>query len=156
MAERIGMEMKYRLLDNQTGVIVGRNPVLLQGKLTLSFPEVTEKLMVALENQGEFYYRELQNARCELNVGKLRGVVKVTLFDNMAPIAKRRKWVCEELYIDHTENGVWVYPDANLPQAVMDLRLENEQIRHELAAFRLSFKALEERFDRLVEGYDIT
>ncbi|MBR2312217.1 MAG: hypothetical protein IKA46_02895 [Clostridia bacterium] len=149
--------MKYRLLDNQTGVIVGRNPVLLQDKLSLSFPEVTGKLMVALENQGEFYYRELQNAHCELNAGKLRGVVKVTLFDNMAPVAKRRKWVCEELYIDRTENGVWVYPnDANLPQAVIDLRLENEQIRHELTALRSSFKALEERFERLMEGYDIT
>ena len=149
--------MEYRLLDNQTGVIIGRNPVLLQEKLLLSFPEATGELMVEFENQGVFYYRELQNAHCELNASKIRGVLKVTLFDNMAPVAKRRKWVCEELYIDHTDYGILVYPnDANLPKIVSNLRLENEQIRGELNVLRSSFQSLEERFERLMEGYDIT
>ena len=148
--------MKYRLLDNQSGVVVGRNPVLLKEKLFLSFQNAQGKLTALIQSQGESFYRELKNCVCEVNADKLQGVVKVTLFDASSTLLQRR-WVCEELYVDHTEGGVWVYPnDANLPQIVADLRLENENLRLETEALRSSIDELNERFERLVEGYDIT
>ena len=149
-------KITYRLLNNQTGVILVRNPVLLSGAFTLRFPGMADKLSVEFENQGISYFRELRSGECQINTDKLQGAVKVTLLETASGSA-RRKWTCEELFVEHTDKGVWIYPnDGSLPQVVAKLRVENDDIRRELAALKKEFKALEKRFERMMEGYDVT
>lgn len=148
--------MKYRLLDNQTGVILERNPILLKEKLRLSFAPATGKMMVGIENQGVFYYRRLQDGCCELDAGKLQGVVKITLADTAFGSLQKRI-TCEELFVEHTDKGIWVYPnDGNLPQIAAQLRVENDNMRRSFAALEKKFNALEKRFECMMEGYDVT
>ena len=148
--------MNYRLLDNQTGVLSNRKPILVEKNLVLSFPQAIDKMTVAIENQGVQYFRELQSRRCSIDVAALQGEIKVTLLDT-TPGRLQKKWVCEGLFAEHTKNGVWVYPnDGNLPQIVAQLRVENDNMRQDFAALEKKFKGLEERFERMMEGYDVT
>ena len=46
--------------------------------------------------------------------------------------------------------------DGNLPETVAKLRLENQAIRESLSSLENSIKALREKFQKMMEGYDIT
>ena len=149
--------MKYRLLDNGNGVIVSRRPALLTRSVEMEFSGAPDGSKVILETEsGMFLYRDISGERCEVQLSKLKGVVKVTLVT--APGEERRKWVCEELFVDHLdEEHALVCPnDMNLPQVVTDLRIENEALRRDQAELRKQIEALDGRLERMMEGYDIT
>lgn len=149
-------KITYRLLDNQRAVILNRRPVLLNGNFAIGFPQGKDGFTVEVENQGKLYYRELRSGQCRMDASKLQGAVKVTLLETESGSA-RRKWACEELFVDHTEKGALLCPnDGNLPQTVARLCVENDNIRREFAALEKKFKALDERFTRMMEGFDIT
>ena len=157
MLPKKGVEMKYRLLDSGVGIAITRRAQLLNEILVFEFAGADEGLLILENEEGIFFYRDVLAGRCEIEISKLQGAVKVT-FVVKGNGDTHRKWVCEPLFVDHIEQGgALVCPDdMNLPQVVADLRVENEAMRRDAADLRESIKALNERFDALLEGWDIT
>lgn len=147
--------MLYRLLDNQTGVLLNRKPLRVEGELVLSFPQGADKMTVSIESDGVQYYRELRGKLCRIDTAKLNGEVRVALLDTAKGHTQKR-WVCEELFVEHTEHATWVYPNDNLSQEMIRLRLENEGMRKRIGTLEKKIDALNGQIDHLIAGYDIT
>ena len=151
------MKITYRILDNATAVIITRQPVALYEELRVTFAGAPEGATAILESGGDSFYRVLDEESCSVPVDKLNGVVKVTvaLLDGST---RSRKWVCEELLAEKLKDGgTLVFPnDMNLPQRFIELKLENESIRQTNERIEARLGELENRLERLLEGYDLT
>ena len=152
------MKMEYKLLDNESGVILTRQPEIVEEELFISFIDAPADATAIFEtNDGVSYYRALSEGTCSLPVKRVAGEVKVTvaLLDGSA---RTRKWICEELLAKKQESGgTLVSPnDMNMPQRFVELKLENEGIRQNQERLEGRVKELEDRLEKLLEGYDLT
>ena len=147
----------YKLLDNDTGIILTRTPETLKDKLIVRFEGAKKNEVAAFAfADGTELYRELKDGECSIPLSKNEGEMKVavTILDGTA---KPRTWSCEQIKFKKLACGeILVSPnDMNLPQTVAELKLENEELRISFAALEKKFKALEERFNNMMEGYDL-
>ncbi len=150
------MDREYRVLDNGTAVLMTRQPALEEGDVLITFTGAPDGATAVFESGKDAIYRLLKDGCCLVPSDKLCGAVRVTLAV-LDGTARPRKWVCEELMADRWESGlVMISPnDANLPQRVTELKLENENIRQMGRELQERIVALEERLERLYEGYDL-
>ncbi len=150
--------IEYKLLDNNTGVILTRQPETAAEELLLSFKGAPEEATAIIETgNGKVYYRKLMGTSCGIATHRFAGDIKITvaLLDGSA---RPRKWICEELKTERLDGGrILVCPnDMNLPDTVTALRIENGEIRQELKELRGELARLIQRLENLMEGYDIT
>ena len=68
------------------------------------------------------------------------------------------RWLCEEINIKLLEDGkVLISPnDMNLPQKVVDLQLENQEIKEKYRKLKACYEELNGKLDKIMEGYDVT
>ena len=146
--------MRVKLLDNGTGVIITRQPFITHEDEVIEFEGHPEKSVVIYERGVTQYYRKIRNGKAELPFAILDGVIKISV---AVISASGVKWTCEEIIADVLENGgVLIAPnDMNLPQAVVDLKLENEALRKENAEIRRILKEFEDKLQGILEGYDL-
>ena len=147
----------YKLLDNDTGVILTRNPKTVTEKISVRFEGAKKNAVAAFTfADGTELYRELKDGECSIRLPNNEGEMKVavTVLDGTA---KPRTWVCEQIKYKKCACGeMLVSPnDMNLPQTVTELKLENEELRLSFAELEKKFKSLEERFNNMMEGYDL-
>lgn len=151
------MKTKYKILDNGTAVVLTRQPELVYDDLYVDFSGAPSGATAIFEVGGDTMYRLLSDETCSVPVDKLNGVVKVTvaLLDGSA---RPRKWACEELLAEKQKNcGTLISPnDMNLPQRFVELKLENETIRQSQKRLEGRVKELEDKLEKLLEGYDLT
>lgn len=151
------MMTKYKILDNGTSVLITRQPKLVYDELFIDFSDAPSGCTAIFESGGDYLYRLLEGNVCSIPVDKLEGAVKVTvvLFDGSA---SPRKWTCEELFAEKQENGgILISPnDMNLPQRFVELKLENEDIRQTNKLIEKRLEELENKLERVLEGYDLT
>lgn len=149
--------MEYKLLDNGTAVILTRQPKLFYDYLYVDFSCAPSGATAIFENFGNSYYRELCDGKCSIPVKMLHGEIKVTvvILDGTTPA---KKWVCEELKAEtQADGGILISPnDMNLPQTVVALKLENQEIRIENKALKDRLSGLEKRLDEIMGAYDFT
>lgn len=150
--------MEYKLLDIGVGVILTRQPEILSGEISVSFVNAPEGATAIFEEKaGDSFYRELSSdGTCSLPPsisGEVR--VSVAVFSG---VARPKRWICEEFKVCKEQNGcILVAPnDMNLPQTVVELRLENEAIREELKNTNEKYNKLYEALEKIMEGYDLT
>lgn len=152
------MKMEYKLLDNGVGVILTRQPEIVEDELFIDFVDAPADATAIFETKGgNTYYRLISDGLCSLPVKKIIGEVKVTvaLLNGETP---PRRWLCEEFKVSIQRNGgALVAPnDMNLPQRFVELKLENESIRQNQERLEGRVKELEDRLEKLLEGYDLT
>lgn len=151
------MKTKYKILDNGTAVVLTRQPELVYDDLYVDFSGAPSGATAIFESGSDAMYRLLSDETCSVPVDKLNGVVKVTvaLLDGSA---RPRKWACEELLAEKQKNGgTLISPnDMNLPQRFVELKLENETIRQSQKRLEGRVKELEDKLEKLLEGYDLT
>lgn len=144
--------IKYKLLNNGTAVILSRHPKVVYERVKLVFSGAPENTTAIVECNGSTAYYKASD--CKLHCDKLSGVIKVTVavLDDSVPL---KKWTCEELNAEKLKDGgVLITPnDLNLPQAVANLRLENNAIREENAEIKEEIAALNKRLDKIMSGY---
>jgi len=150
--------MEYRLLDNGVGVILTRQPKIAEGELLVSFAGAPADSTAIFETEsGDCYYRKLSDGACSLPVSKIFGEVKVTvaLLNGKTPT---RRWLCEEIKAENQNSGcALIAPnDMNLPQTVVELRLENQEIRQTQEELKKLCKELKDTLEKIMEGYDFT
>lgn len=150
------MKMVYKLLDNGSGVILTRQPANAESALFVHFMGVPANAtaIFTLES-GETYYRDLSDDSCSLPAAKLQGAIKVTVAVlDKTPL---RRWICEEFKADKLKEGTLIAPnDMNLPQTVVELRLENEKLRSTCRNLEEMYKELSDKLEKIMEGYDFT
>lgn len=146
--------MRIRLLDNGTGVILSRQPFITHEDEIIELENAPLNSVVIYEKNGLQFYREIKNGRAVLPFSILDGIIKISV---SIIISAANKWICEEIRADHLDNGgVLVAPnDLNLPQVVVDLKLENEALRKENVEIRARINALDNKLNGILEGYNI-
>ena len=147
--------MKIKLLDNGTGVIITRQPFITHEDEVIEFNGYPENAVVIYDKGNAQFYRDIKEGKAELPFKILNGVIKITVAVINTPGVK---WTCEELIADELENGgVLIAPnDMNLPQTVVELKLENEALRKDNEEIRRILKEFEDKLQGILEGYDIT
>ena len=150
--------IEYKLLDNHKGVILTRQPHIAADELSFSFEGAPSDATAIFEIQnGDCYYRSLSNGRCSLPLSNVSGEVKVTvaLLNGETP---PRRWLCEEFKADKQRNGgTLIAPnDMNLPQTVVALQLENQEIRQLFTNLKEQYDKLNAKLEKIMEGYDFT
>lgn len=146
--------MKIKLLDNGTGVIITRQPFITHDDEIVFFEGAPENAVVIYERDATQFYRDIKDCKAELPFAILEGVIKISV---VVISAHSIKWTCEELFANVLESGgVLIAPnDMNLPQQVVDLKLENEALKKENAEIRRIIKEIEDKLQGILEGYDL-
>lgn len=152
------MKMEYKLLDNGTGIILTRQPEFSEGELIIEFVNAPSDATAVFDTRdGNSYYRPLSGGMCSLPIDRITDEVKVTVAlmnGGMAP----QRWLCEEFKISRQKNGgALIAPnDMNLPQAVTELRMENEELRAVCKHLEKRCDELRDMLEKVMEGYDFT
>lgn len=147
-------EIKYKLLENGTSVLLERKPRIIYGELVLSFSDAPNGVTAVLESGGKRYYRNLNGGRCSLSADKLCDGIKVcaAVLDG-EPV---RRWICEGLTAQPlSDGGILVCAEGtDAEEEITELKLENERVRKELEAVGERVLALELRLTDIIEAYD--
>jgi hypothetical protein len=148
------IKIDYKLLNNGTAVILTRQPIVVYDEFIISALDSPPKMSISARTENISLYRELINGERIIPTNKLIGVLSVSFVvsDDAVPL---KRWVGEELKIEKLKDGgVLICPnDLNLPQAVADLRVENDEIRKGYAEFKELIKKTNERIDKLYDAY---
>lgn len=155
--------MKYRLLDNNTGVILTRSaeiatpPVCVGDGCFIVFEGAPDGSVAVFTWKGYTFYRDLVGGKCAFPKAIDGGDVDVTVALISAD-GKTRRWECEGMIARRTADGnIIIAPnDANLPGEIARLRIENEQLRDEQARLNERLLELDKKLTRIMEGYNIT
>lgn len=147
----------FKLLDNNRGVILTRSPEVTREELTVCFKNAPQGATAIFHfNGGRELYREIVDNACSIDFPADKGEIKVgvAIYNGSA---KPQQWKCEQLKYKRLDSGEWfVCPnDGNIPQTMTEILLENEDIRKQFAELEAKYKALEERFNNMMEGYDL-
>lgn len=150
------MNIEYKLLNNRTGLILTRQP---QYTKELSFTFISapsDATAIFATEGGNTLFRKLIEGRCSLPLEDLKGVVRVTVA-LLSGQAQPHHWICEEIVITPISvGGALIAPnDMDLPKKMVDLQLENQELRESNFALTERITKLEERFEKLLEGYDL-
>ena len=148
--------IEYKVLNNGEAVLLTRQPALIDGELIFTFTKVPVGVTAIFASADLTLYRELEDGKCSVLSDLLCGTVSVTLAI-LDGSARPHKWVCEGIIFDKLNNGyTLIYPDdANLPQRVADLKLENDKIRETQDQLEKKLKLLDEKLVNILEGYDL-
>lgn len=121
-------EMRIRLLNNGTGVILTRQAKIVEDDITFTFESAHEGSTAIFESKGNSYYRELNDGKCVLPFRALDGEISVTVFikGNSKAI-----WRCECFKAECLPDGnVILMPnDGDIPGEMARIRVENHDLR---------------------------
>ena len=151
------MNMEYRLLNGETGVILTREPEIISDNLYISFTGAPEQATAIFEREdGESAYRELSAGLCGLNKEFLQGTIKVTVALLNGSI-KPKRWFCEGINARPQKDGrVLVRPDdLDMQRKIVALQVENSELKAAICEQAEKYSELEKKLNKLLEGYDI-
>lgn len=149
--------MEYKILNNDTGVILTREPELISDNLYITFTGAPARATAIFErDDGESAYRELSEDLCGLSKDFLRGTFKVTiaLLDGSV---KPKRWFCEGICALPQKDGrVLVRPDdLDIQRKIVALQVENSELKAAICEQAGKYSELEKKLNKLLEGYDI-
>ena len=157
------MNMEYKLLDSKKGFILTREPEIIDKNLYITFTGAPENATVIFESKikGDTLYRELQDGMCCVPARFLgpilEDVIKVTVV--VLDGKSNEKWQCEEIKTGKniSNNTIIVKPnDMNIPLQIVEVLLEQQKIKDDMKQLTDNFSELNQKLDKLLEGYDIT
>lgn len=152
------MTIKYKLLDNGTGLLKTRGAVASQigeAEFLFDVEELGEMTAFFRNGRGEEIYRAIERGRCSVPTAKLFGIVGVTVHRRTGEGMKR--WRCDKLRFEEHGDVTIAFPDENaLFETVDELRVENERLGRETRLLREGLAALSERLTQIMEGYNVT
>jgi hypothetical protein len=155
--------MEYKLLDSKKGFILTREPEIIDKNLYITFTGAPENATVIFESKikGDTLYRELQDGMCcvpaRFLCPILEDVIKVTVV--VLDGKSNEKWQCEEIKTGKniSNNTIIVKPnDMNIPLLIVEVLLEQQKMKDDMKQHTDNFSELNQKLDKLLEGYDIT
>ena len=151
------MNMEYKLLKNNRGVILTRQPELINDELIITFTGAPNKATAIFDNgDSGSIYRLLKDSSCAVPAAFLTGETRVTvaLLDGAADAPK---WACEGIKGTKTKDGIFVCPDdMDVPSKIADVLIAQDEITDKISELMKMYSGLESKLNKLLEGYDIT
>lgn len=145
--------LKFKVLDNNTGVIVTRQPREVRNDIRIMFIDAPDNAVAVFKTKNADFYRELENGYCSLPTKNIVGVVKVLL---ILP-NESTTWICESLDVRVLSSGTMLIApnEADISQKFADLKLENQALRSENKAIKKQIADILLKIENLYEGYDL-
>lgn len=148
--------IKYRIFDSGRGFIVTRRPVVQSESVRLRFEGLPDGTTVMIERgDGMTIYKKPVGYCVDVALkGEETYKVTASLFDTSA---RPERWACEGIRTENLQDGtVLVMPDDNdLPDEVIRLREDNEDLRRELNELKNKTDEMKDMIERIMEGHDI-
>ena len=152
--------MRYKLLDNERGVIVSRTSEVCSDKLNVEFEDVPAGATAIFEHpEGRVkQFAEISSGTCFLPLDRFKDgriTLAVAILDGSAD---PQRWLCEEFLLKRLGDGsVLVSPnDGDLPLEVSLIKVELCEIRRELFNLAKKQSELSMKLESIMEGYDLT
>ena len=150
------MRYEYKLLNDGQGVILTRQPRVLDGDMELSFVGAPDGAVALFVRGSDRCFRTIESGACTLPRAMLGGIleVSVTCYDGTV---EPKSWKCEGIVVTVLKSGeLLISPDDNnLPLEVVNLKIANHELREDYAELEKKFNKLNERFASMMEGYDL-
>lgn len=149
--------MEIKLLDNKKGFILTRQPEVVDDSLYITFTGAPENATAIFENGEDSLYKLLRENCCEVPKNFLVGEIKITVAILNGEV-NSPKWECEGIKASKTKDGnILIAPnDMNLPEKMVEIQLEMQEIQNNLSTLSKNYSELETKLTKLLEGYDIT
>ncbi len=151
------MRIEYKLLENQKkGFILTREPSVVEDELCIIFSDAPVGATAIFENiDGAAQYRLLSDGACTVPAGFLRGAIHVVVTvlngSESAP-----KYACESIYTKTVRGVVVVCPNGlDIPREIIDVCSLLQEIRNEIVALARRDEEIDEKFGKLLNGYNI-
>lgn len=149
--------MEYTLLANKNGIITSRQPTVFTGELRFTFKNAPQDATAVFTNKNNReLYRVLSDGSCSVpeTFFSCEGEITVCVVFNEQGVFQ--KWTCEAVCISKVESSYLVSPcDMDLPCRVVQLQVENEDLRARQQSFETELSELKQKLSKLLEGYDI-
>ena len=151
------MRMEYKLLKTQRkGFCLTREPEVVEGELFITFTGAPEDATAIFENaEGDSLYRLLAGGSCAIPADFLRGEISVCV-TVLNGSESEPKYVCEGIYTKTLGGGIVVVPNGlDFPKEIIDVCVELQSVREDIAALAQKDKELDEKLVQLLHGYNI-
>ena len=119
------MECTYKLLNDGQGVILTRQPDVLEGDLVVTFSGAPAGAVALFKAGGTTCYRELEaGGSCLVPRRILNGTIQVSVTCYNGTVTPQR-WKCENLIASALPNGTVILApdDNNLPLEVVNVKI---------------------------------
>lgn len=148
--------MKYKLLYDGKGVILSRQPMIVDGDVEVKFDGAPDGAVALFVCGKDKRFRTIESGVCTLPKDMLSGSIEVSVINYDGTVNPHR-WTCEGLFADTLKSGeIIISPDDNnLPAEVAGLKIANHKLNDQLAELERKFKILSEKFTSMMEGYDL-
>lgn len=156
------MKIKYKLLNNYTGVLITRQPIIKErnynNTLTVSFDKcpINATTIFEFENGKASFYRKLENGSCTIPLKDISGSVAVTvaILDGSS---STERWACDSLCVQKKDNVTVVSPgDMIVSDEVLKLKLELHSVRESIKLLNIAQESIFAQINKMIEGYDVT
>ncbi len=150
------MNIRYKLLNNDTAVLLTRKSLLVYDTFSVFFDGAPENSIAIFTFPGGSCYRSIQNNKCVMPAKKLSKEVQVTLA--IPDSDSLKKIACETLKAEPQINGgILLSPaDMNFAEEIPKLKLDFHKISEEIKKIRDDIALLTNRLEEITEGYNIT
>lgn len=146
--------MKYRLCNNGRGVLMTREPVMLEGSLKVELETPICECTAIIKSGDKEYYRPIREGVFELDARKiLPGVMQIKVIKNDAV---NPTWTLDELYAVCKGDCVAVCGNTlEYDRLLAEQRAEMEELRETMREFEKRLIGLREDFDANYKGRQI-
>ena len=150
--------IRFRLMDNGTGIILTRQPFLSEEAVFVVFSGAPQGSVAVFDTErGAQFYRTLgKDGGCNIDPQKIIGSTRVSVIAKQGH-PESKGWTCERLRISLEKDRLCLIcpDDMNASLEIAILRLENGTIRKKIEETNKKLELLEMRVTQLMEGYDI-
>ena len=147
--------MRYRLCNNGRGVLITREPIMLEATLKVELETPLEEEYTAIIKSGDKeYYRPIREGVFELDARRiLPGVMQIKVIKNGAV---NPTWTLDELYAVCKGNCVAVSGNTlEYDRLLAEQRAEMDELRETMREFEKRLIGLREDFDANYKGRQI-
>lgn len=146
--------MLYKICNNGRAVLVTREPIMIGDALKLQFDEIEDGYTAIFTTGGHVYYRGITNGECQLEATKISaGVIYLVIVKNDET---RPTYICDQLYATVGKDDVCVCGNIlEYDTLLRDLRVENDELREDMALFKSQLLQFREEFDEIMKGYNV-
>jgi hypothetical protein len=150
------MKLKYKLLDKGEGILITRQPLLVEEEIYVSFSGTPPNATAIFSTSEASFYRNLVNGGCTAPINKMNGEVSVTVCV-LEGSGAGQKWTCEGLKCDkHKDGGTVLFPnDMNIPEKFAKIEIEFDEHKKHCIQIEEKLKNLENKLSEILEGYDL-
>ena len=150
--------MEFSLLNDQTGIVLHRNPKLFSttDDIVFSFENApVNSTVIFADEEGKTFYRSLKNGSCQLKADLLKeGAITVTVTSANGQVSPQ-KWSCEGIVCQRKGKTVVLSPnEMELPSIVVNLKKEVSNLIYSMELQQKKLVELEEKVSDVADGYD--